>query len=43
MPKNLTKYNKDDKIKEIRVKIHIIENNEFERNRLYRIIYKWKN
>ena len=30
MPKNLTKYNKDDKIKEVRVRIHIIENDEYE-------------
>ena len=30
MPKNLTKYNKDDKIKEVRLKIHIIENDEYE-------------
>ena len=30
MSKNLTKYNKDDKIKEVRLKIHIIENDEYE-------------
>ena len=30
MLKNLTKYNKGDKIKEVRLKIHIIENDEYE-------------
>lgn len=30
MSKNLTKYNKNDKIKEVRLKIHIIENDEYE-------------
>ena len=30
MSKNLTKYNKNDKIKEVKLKIHIIENDDYE-------------